>query len=74
MNTQKVISWIGTISSIVGAFLMAFGIVKLGYVCFSLGSISWLIIGVTKKDNPLIILNGTFFVANIIGLYRAFYA
>lgn len=68
----KYISWFGTISSILGAFLMAFGIVRLGYICFSLGSISWLYVGFTGKDKPLIVLNGTFFIANIIGLYRAF--
>lgn len=69
---NKVISWFGTAASISGAFLMAFGIVQMGYICFSLGSISWLYIGVTNKDKPLIVLNGTFFIANIIGLYRAF--
>ena len=69
---MKLISWFGTVASIAGAFLMAFGIIQAGYICFSLGSVSWLTVGITKKDNPLIILNGTFFVANIIGLYRAF--
>ena len=65
------IAWLGTTASIVGAFLMAFGIVLFGYVCFSIGSVSWLIVGVTRKDNSLITLNGTFFLANIIGLTRA---
>lgn len=69
---KKAISWFGTITSIIGAFLMAFGFSKFGYICFSLGSISWLIIGVSNRDKPLCVLNGTFFVANIIGLYRAF--
>ncbi len=66
------LSWLGTITSILGAFLMAFGIVGAGYILFSLGSLSWLIIGYIGKDKPLITLNATFFVANIIGLYRAF--
>ena len=65
------IAWIGTVASILGAFLMAFGIVLAGYACFTLGSISWLIVGLSKKDKSLITLNGTFFVANIIGLIRA---
>ena len=69
---KKGISWFGTFASIAGAFLMAFGIVKCGYVFFSLGSISWLIIGITAKDKAMITMNGTFFVANIIGLFRAF--
>ena len=51
---------------------MAFGIVQIGYICFSLGSIAWLYVGFANRDKPLMVLNGTFFVANIIGLFRAF--
>jgi hypothetical protein len=69
---MKILSYFGTATSILGAFLMAFGFVLAGYVFFSLGSVSWLIVGVTRKDKPLIILNATFFVANIIGLVRSF--
>ena len=65
------LSWFGTVASILGAFLMAFGIVLIGYIFFTLGSISWLIVGFKRKDNSLITLNGTFFLANIIGLTRA---
>lgn len=65
------LSYFGTATSIIGAFLMAFGFVLAGYVFFSLGSISWLIVGINRKDKPLIILNATFFCANIIGLIRA---
>ena len=65
------LSWFGTVASILGAFLMAFGIVLAGYIFFTLGSISWLIVGYIRKDNSLITLNGTFFLANIIGLTRA---
>ena len=69
---MKIISWFGTATSIAGAFLMAFGIVQIGYICFSLGSIAWLYVGFANRDKPLMVLNGTFFVANIIGLFRAF--
>lgn len=68
---MKMLSWFGTFSSIAGAFLMAFGYTLVGYICFSLGSVSWAAIGAAKKDWPLIVLNATFFVANIIGLTRA---
>ena len=71
---MKIISWIGTISSILGAYLMALGYVQYGYIAFSIGSISCLYVAGNKKDMPLIVLNGAFFLANIIGLYRAFYA
>ena len=68
----KIISWLGTISSILGSFIIAFGLMQIGYIAFIIGSVSWLIVGINKKELPLIVLNGTFFIANIIGLYRAF--
>jgi hypothetical protein len=66
------ISWFGTLVSIIGAFCVASQIFLAGYILFSLGSISWLYIGIIKKDSALYILNGTFFLANILGLYNAF--
>ena len=68
----KLISWVGTLASILGSFIIAFGFMKIGYSAFIIGSASWLIVGINKKDIPLITLNGTFFVANLIGIYRAF--
>lgn len=67
---MKKLAYFGTATSILGSFLVAFGFMLFGYICFSLGSISWLIVAIVKKDNPLLILNATFFVANIIGLTR----
>ena len=66
----KIISWLGTITSIIGAFLVASQIVLFGYCAFIIGSVSWLIVGIVKKDRPLIVLNGTFFLANLLGLYN----
>lgn len=69
---MKIISWTGTIASIIGAYLLAFGFSGLyAYACFSLGSISWLFVGAMNRDKPLVILNLFFFIANIVGLYRA---
>jgi hypothetical protein len=68
----KMISWFGTLVSIIGAFCVASQIILIGYILFSLGSISWLYIGIIKKDSALYILNGTFFLANILGLCNAF--
>lgn len=70
--SKTLISWLGTSASILGAFLMAFGYAQAGYIFFSVGSISWLYIGAMTRDGALTVLNGTFFVANLIGLYRAF--
>ena len=69
---MKLVSWLGTIASILGSFIIAFGFMKFGYIAFIIGSISWLYVGIKSKESPLIVLNGTFFVANIIGLTRAF--
>lgn len=71
-NINKVISWVGTITSIGGAFLVALGLMQLGYISFLIGSTSWLYVGVKVKDSSLITLNGVFMIANIIGTFRSF--
>lgn len=65
------IAWVGTIASIVGAFLVAFGIVLSGYLAFTLGASAWVIVALLRKDKPLFILNATFLCANIVGLTRS---
>jgi hypothetical protein len=67
---KQIISWIGTLASIAGAFLMAFGIVVPAYIGFTIGSGIWFAMGLIANDKPLVTLNATFFVANVIGLYR----
>jgi hypothetical protein len=64
------LAWIGTISSILGSFLVAFGIVFYGYIAFITGCISWLIIATIRRDKALAALNGAFMIANIIGIVR----
>lgn len=68
----KSISWLGTLASIIGSFLVAAHSFQIGYVCFIVGSASWLFVGFKRKDNSLIVLNGVFFLANIVGIYNAF--
>lgn len=67
---KQLISWFGTLASIAGAFLMAFGIALPAYIFFTMGSLTWLIIAIQEKNHSLATLNGTFFIANIIGLVR----
>ena len=64
------LAWIGTASSIIGSFLVAFGVFNLGYVAFLVGSLAWLIVAFMRQDRALGVLNGTFFIANIIGVCR----
>lgn len=68
----KITSWFGTIASVIGSFIVAFGFMKIGFCFFIFGSVSWLVVGIVKKDIALYTLNGFFMVANLIGLYRAF--
>ena len=67
----KLISWIGTLSSIIGAFLVASQIIFIGYIFFLVGSASWLVVGVRKNDHSLMTLNLVFFLANVLGIHNA---
>lgn len=69
----NIISWFGTGASIIGSFAVAMAYFKVGYILFTLGSLSWLYVAAKRQDKSLAVLNGTFFVANIIGLYRNFF-
>ena len=64
------LAWLGTTTSIIGSFLVALGYMKYGYLFFVVGSFSWLIVAAVKRDKPLAILNCTFFIANLIGIYN----
>lgn len=68
---MKTISWVGTIASIMGAYLVALQFILPGYIAFSVGSLTWLFVGFHRRDFALIVMNATFFVANLIGLYNA---
>lgn len=65
------IEWIGTFSSIIGAFIVAFGFMLAGYSFFLVGSISWLYVGFKQQNKPLMVLNFTFFLANVVGFVRS---
>ncbi len=67
----KFFEWLGTFTSIIGSFIIAFGFMLAGYSFFLIGSISWLTVGFMRHNKPLIVLNGTFFIANIIGFVRS---
>ena len=64
---MKQLEWFGTISSVVGSFVVAAKVMILGYTLFLAGSMAWLIVGAVTKNRPLIVLNGFFFAANVFG-------
>lgn len=67
----KILAWFGTVTSIVGSFTVAFHIFVIGYCLFLAGAASWLAVAVIRKDRALGILNLTFTLANIVGLWNA---
>ena len=66
------IAWTGTAASVIGSFLVAFGLYLIGYAAFFVGASCWLIVALFRRDRALALLNGTFWIANVIGLWRAF--
>ena len=72
MTMIALISWIGTFTSILGSFAVATKMFQVGYVLFTVGSLSWLIVAWVRRDRALGVLNATFFIANLVGLYNFF--
>ena len=69
----NILSWFGTFVSILGSFAVASKMFQIGYVLFTFGSLSWLIVAWVKRDRALGVLNGTFFAANLLGIYNNFF-
>ena len=67
-NYLKLISWLGTINSIAGAFLVANGIFLVGYCIFASGAILWLIVAKMQKNEAMFFLELVFLIANINGI------
>ena len=70
-NETTYTGWIGTVASVIGSFVVAMQFMLIGYCLFIIGSVSWLYIGIVRRDKALMVLNGCFMVANLIGLYNA---
>ncbi len=66
--------WLGTITGITGALLVALNIdeVFTGYLFFMASAISWVIQGTKNNDKSLVLLNAVFVCVNALGLYNWF--
>jgi hypothetical protein len=66
--------WLGTITGITGALLVALNIDKVfvGYIFFMGSAISWVIQGAKNNDKSLVLLNAVFVCVNALGLYNWF--
>lgn len=69
MNLAK---WSGTGAGISGAVLIAmnFGVVAYGFAFFLVSSLIWLAAALAQREPSLAVLQGTFTVINVIGLWR----
>jgi hypothetical protein len=67
----QIIKWLGTLTSIIGSFVVAMQIFLPGYILFLVGSVSWLVVAKITKDRALALLNFVFMCANILGLAKA---
>ena len=68
LDFLKIISWLGTIASVIGAFLVANGIFLIGYCIFASGAILWLIVAKMQKNEAMFFLELVFLIANINGI------
>ncbi len=66
------LKWLGTALGVVGALVIALNIPisGWGFVAFLISSVSWTIAGVLMKEPSIVILQATFTVVNLIGIYR----
>lgn len=65
--TIFLVAWIGTISTVTGALLVASGIFNYGYTLFLIGAVSWFAVAVFKRDTALGCLNACYIIINIYG-------
>jgi hypothetical protein len=71
---NNVWGWLGTITGITGALLVALNIDEIftGYLFFMASAISWAIQGTKNNDKSLVLLNAVFVCVNALGLYNWF--
>jgi hypothetical protein len=64
--------WIGTAAGVSGAIMIALnlGLVIYGFGLFLISSLLWGLIGWLQREMSLLVLQGTFTIINIVGIYR----
>jgi hypothetical protein len=74
LNTTplRIAKWIGTATGVTGAVIIAtnLGVVALGFALFLVSSIFWSAVGWVQREASLLVLQATFTVINVIGIYR----
>jgi hypothetical protein len=64
--------WIGTGAGVSGAIMIALnlGLVIYGFGLFLISSLLWSLVGWLQREMSLLVLQGTFTIINIVGIYR----
>ena len=73
-TTLRVAKWIGTATGVAGAVIIAanLGMVAHGFVLFLISSVLWSAVSWIQREASLLVLQATFTVINVIGIYRWF--
>lgn len=66
------LKWLGTALAIAGAAAIALNLPfsGWGFVAFLISSVCWSIAGLMMKEPSLVVLQGTFVIINVVGIYR----
>nr|CRH04937.1 conserved protein of unknown function [Candidatus Magnetococcus massalia] len=76
MTRLDLYKWVGTITGISAALLMALNIPisRYAFFLYLTSSISWGIASIQMRDKPLLYLQIAFLLVNVVGIYRWFIA
>ncbi len=72
MIALRTVKWLGTATGIAGALIIAMnlGLVVAGFVLFLVSSILWSVVSWVQRETSLLVLQVTFTVINVLGIYR----
>lgn len=68
----RIAKWIGTATGVTGAIIIAanIGLVVPGFVLFLISSVLWSAVSWAQREASLFVLQATFMVINLLGIYR----
>jgi nicotinamide riboside transporter PnuC len=67
----KNVAWLGVLSNLLGALLVAYNGRILGYSFFVIGALIFILTEYRNRNNPQVTLNGAYLFINVLGLYHA---
>ncbi len=64
--------WFGTVTGVVGALILALNIPVSGWgwLLFAISAAAWTVAGMVIRDHSLVVLQGTFLVVDLVGIWR----